>query len=342
MPSLCPPFRFAPYPSPGTLRLPALPHDHIEKKSTLYHNRTMKTLCVCLSATIQRTLCFNDFSTGAVNRTNIWREDASGKAVNASRVLNQLEPGSSLVLCPVGNKNADHFMDLVSRDDALQVHPVYINGKTRSCWTLLDDTHASTTEVIADEAVDAYHLAGAEAEIEVLEAVKEYMQTCAALLFAGSRPAQWSANICARICESAAKAGKIILADFWGKDLLATLQICTPDIIKINDEEYCATFAQKSLSEEELIASITQKSAELHNIIIVTRGTGDTLAAQKGSFFRQPIEKLHPVNTTACGDSFAAGFLSEYLNGRDFSSALKNAAWCAARNAQSIVPGSIR
>ncbi len=314
----------------------------IAKKSCLYHNKNMNILCVCLSSTIQRTLCFDSFALGDVNRTKIWREDASGKALNASRVLNQLESGSSIALCPVGNKNSDHFMDLVSHDDALHVHPIYIEGKTRTCWTLLDDSHASTTEVIADEPVDPYHLAGAEAEIELLEAVKEYMQIGDALLFAGSRPAQWSANICARICEVALKAGKIVLADFWGKDLLTTLQTCTPQIIKINNEEYCATFAQKSLSEEELIASVTQKSKELHNIIIVTRGTEDTIAADDGTLFRQPIEKLHPVNTTACGDSFAAGFLNEYLKAKEFSVALKAAAWCAARNAQSIVPGAIR
>ena len=317
-------------------------HNCIAKDFLLYHNRSMRILCVCLSATIQRTLCFDAFSVDAVNRTKTWREDASGKALNASRVLNQLDPGSSIALCPVGNKNADHFMELVSHDDALHVHPVYITGKTRSCWTLLDDSHATTTEIVADEPADPYHLAGAEAEIELLEAVKEYMQIGDALLFAGSRPAQWYANICARICEAAIKSGKIVLVDYWGKDLLTTLQSCTPQIIKINQDEYCGTFAQKALSEEELIASVTAKSAELHNIIIVTRGTEDTIAANDGKLFRQPVEKLHPVNTTACGDAFAAGFLNEYLKVKDFSSALKNANWCAARNAQSIVPGAIR
>lgn len=319
-----------------------VPSLRIAKNVHLYHNYRMKILCVCLSATIQRTLCFNTFSLNQVNRTNTWREDASGKGVNACRVLNQLEPGCSLVVCPVGNANAGHFLSLAAHDDSLQIHPIYIEGNTRTCWTLLDDKNCVTTEVVADEKESPYHLAGAEAEIELMEAVKNYMRTCDALLLAGSRPAQWSANICARICDLAIKAGKTVLADFRGEELLSTLKICTPQIIKINQDEYCQTFGLSATDEESLISAITAKSAELHNIIIITRGEEETLTAQDGKIYRTKTEKLRPVNTTACGDSFGAGFLYEYLNLRNTSAALAKATWCAARNAQSIVPGAIR
>ena len=105
----------------------------------------MRILCVCLSATIQRTVQFESFSVGEVNRTQTWREDASGKALNAARVLNQLEPGCSTALCPVGNANADHFLVLASRDNDLYVHPIYIEGNTRECWTILDTKNSTTT-----------------------------------------------------------------------------------------------------------------------------------------------------------------------------------------------------
>ncbi|MBQ7159643.1 MAG: hypothetical protein IJS09_09520 [Treponema sp.] len=302
----------------------------------------MKILCVCLSTTIQRTLWFENFSINQLNRTKIWREDASGKALNASRVLNQLETGCSLVLCPVGNANAEYFMKLVARDEDLQVHPVYVDGNTRECWTLLDGEKTATTEVVADETQDPYKLAGAEAEIELLNSVKEYMRTCDALLFAGSRPVQWSANLCARICEIALKEGKMVLADFWGKDLLDTLNMCIPQIIKINHEEYSKTFSDHLLSKEELIESVKAKSAAFHNCIVITNGEDDIIAGADGTIHQLSTEKLRPVNTTACGDSFAAGLLYEYLTTHDFTAALNKAVWCATRNAQSVVPGSIR
>ena len=135
----------------------------------------MKILCVCLSATIQRTIQFYSFEIDNVNRSKNWREDASGKALNAARVLNQLEPGCSTALCPVGNTNAEHFLVLASRDNDLYVHPVYIEGNTRECWTLLDSKNQTTTEVISDEGGDLQHIAGAEAELDLIENIREYI-----------------------------------------------------------------------------------------------------------------------------------------------------------------------
>lgn len=305
----------------------------------------MRILCVCLSATIQRTICFDSLTPGAVNRSQNWREDASGKAVNAARVLNQLEPGSAVALCPVGNANAERFLKLASADSDLYITPICIEGNTRECWTLLNARQGTTTEIISDEAHNPAHIAGAEAELRLLESVRDYMASFDALLLAGSRPAAWSANICARICDAAHKAGKLILADFTGDDLLGTLKVCTPDIIKINEEEFRRTFAIAGNEEEELSAEITKKSAALHNSIVVTRGKKETLAAHDGSFVRVPAEIVAPVNTTACGDSFSAGFLHEILRGGDsasaFESALRAGTHAAALNAQTLVPGSI-
>lgn len=301
----------------------------------------MKILCVCLSATIQRTITFDSFSVNNINRSQDWREDASGKALNAARVLNQLDNGCAVALCPIGNSNAEHFMVLASRDNDLYVHPVYIEGNTRECWTLLDRKNGTTTELVPDEQADFNHIAGAEAELDLIESIREYMSVCDALLLAGSRPSAWSKNIYERICEVAHKAGKVILADFRGDELLGTLKTCIPQIIKINEEEYCQTFGGLLLSEEELEKSIAQRSAELKNSIVVTRGEKGTLAAQNGKNFRCPVEKIATLNTTACGDAFAAGFLRDYLLKSDIESALKEGTRCAALNAQSIIPGSL-
>ena len=301
----------------------------------------MKILCVCLSATIQRTIQFDSFAVNGINRSKTWREDASGKALNAARVLNQLDGGCSTALCPVGNANAEHFLVLASRDNDLYVHPIYTEGSTRECWTLLDTKNSTTTELIPDETADLQHIAGAEAELDLIESVRQYMSTYDALLFAGSRPASWSANICSRICEVAIKTGKIILADFRGKDLLDTLKICIPHIIKINEEEFCQTFGFSAWSEKELEKAIAAKSEEFQNIIIVTRGEKDTLAAEKGKIYRAKSEKIKVVNSTACGDSFAAGFLHEWLKTKDIDKSLREGTRCAALNARSIIPGSI-
>ena len=71
-----------------------------------------KILCICLSSTIQRTINFNNIRLEKVNRSTSYRMDASGKALNSARVLSQLEKDCVQVICPVGEKNKDLFVEL--------------------------------------------------------------------------------------------------------------------------------------------------------------------------------------------------------------------------------------
>ena len=166
-----------------------------------------------------------------------------------------------------------------------------------------------------------------------------------AVLLAGSRPGIWHDDLYATIASIAKDNGKIFLADYIGADMEKTLKSVTPDIIKINDEEFVKTFLPdldfEELSENDLKNEITKISQNLGNIIVVTRGIKSTFAANCGAFAECPTEKVKAVNTTACGDSFNAGFIYEYLKSKNFEQALKKGTWCAARNAESEAPGSI-
>ena len=76
----------------------------------------MKILCICLSSTLQRTITFDSLKLEHVNRSKHYRLDASGKAVNSARVLEQLEAGTSTVVCPLGEKNLTAFTEAAERD----------------------------------------------------------------------------------------------------------------------------------------------------------------------------------------------------------------------------------
>ena len=391
-------------------------------------------LTVCLSSTLQKTVTFNKVSLTHVNRSTSYRLDASGKAVNTARVLDMLEPGVSLSLCPLGKENADLFLKLAEQDK-LAVKTVMVPGFTRECLTLLDSSNHETTEIVVGEPALDFDREKAEQEfMEILQkALSEGTdpqveqegtgpygkkgtdlydtdpqskqegtdpygkegtdpygkkgtkqkgtdpqlkqegtdpqskqegtdpqlkqegtdpqddKAVQAVVLAGSRPAMWSEDFQARISKVVVDAGVILLADFCGKDLLRALELCTPQIIKINEEELCSTFGYEfPLPEDKLRLLISEKSKELKNVIVITRGTEETYAARNGVFYSHPVEKVVPVNTTACGDTFNAGFIYEYLKtldetGKaDVQSALSKGTWCAARNAESEVPGTIR
>ena len=296
-----------------------------------------KILCLCLSSTIQRTVTFENLLLENVNRSKSYVEHASGKAINSARVLNQLQKGYVKAICPLGEENYNHFLNL-AKNDGLSIEYVLIPGSTRSCWTLLNSSNHTTTELVVGEPAEEKQ---DKAEVKFLKLFYENLMDVDAVLLAGSRPAIWSEDLYATISGMTKDNNKFLLADFTGKDLLTTLKTAIPDVIKINDEEFCQTFAC-SREENSLKEALIQKSKDLNNIIVVTRGKDSTLAAKKGELFECECEKILPVNTTACGDSFNAGFLFEYLQNDDFEAAIKKGNWAAARNALSVIPGSIQ
>lgn len=292
-----------------------------------------KILCVCMSATYQRTVVFENLTLEQVNRAKHYGLYASGKAVNSARVISQLEKDSVITICPLGKQNLTEFVELAEKD-GLGLSFVETPGKIRECWTLLDTNKKTTTELVVGEPQPLEDFSNSE--IKLLKLISEKLEECDALLLAGSRQGKWSPDIYAVICGIALDKGKTVLADFIGNELLTTLKTSVPSIVKINDEEFKATFNIEASPQ-----NICQKSKEYKNIIVITRGCNSTLAAKNGEFFECPSLKVEPVNTTACGDSFNAGFLYEYLKTKDMTKALQKGTWCAAQNAQVEAPGSI-
>ena len=259
--------------------------------------------------------------------------------MNAARVLNQLEQGSVRVVCPLGEENQRRFTEFAERDKLL-LSPVTIPGNTRECWTVLDKSAKTTTELVVGE--PAVEKLSQNKVDEFMDAVGESLSDSDALLIAGSRPAIWPDDLSCAICKTASDAGKITLVDFWGDDLKRTLKAFSPTIVKINEEEFFSTFGGKP-GVAGLKAALTTISKKHDTVFVVTRGDKATYAAQKGKIFEADSEKdLKVVNTTACGDAFSAGFLYEYLKSGDISAALKKGTWCAARNAENECPGSLQ
>lgn len=314
-----------------------------------------KILCICFSATFQRSVSFAQVELEKVNRSEHYGLYASGKAVNSARILAQMEPGCVETVCPLGQENMKEFIELAD-SDKLNLSYVTVPGKIRECWTLLDRKNASTTELVVGENNGALWTDEVcrTAEIKFLKLINEKLSDddVAGVILAGSRQGKWSDDIYATIAGMAEDAGKVFLADYIGPDLLATLRACPGAIVKINDEEFCKTFLSSqdfekwnSLGDgektDEFKSLLAEKNKEYGNIFVITRGTRTTIAAHNGNLSEYDVELVKPVNTTACGDSFNAGFMWEFLHSKDLAAAVKKGTWCAARNAESEVPGSI-
>ncbi len=296
----------------------------------------MKILCVCLSPSIQRTLVFDNFTTAQVNRTKNYIQNAGGKAINTARVIEQLAPGSAVCIFPLAKQNSGEFLSLLKKD-GIRSKTVSVPGSTRTCWTALSK-YGETTEIIAEEPVSSDRKLFEKREKQLLKLIEKEASKGDALVLSGSAPHCWNQDIYSKIAEKAAAAGLAIVLDFKGPALLRCLdelKNCTNSIfVKINMDEFTETFSQA------LLTPVTKRYPNV--TFIVTDGKLPTHAASSAMEEKTfESKEIRVVNTTACGDSFNAGFIVEFLKSHNPESAVREGIRCASLNAQTIVPGSL-
>ncbi len=300
-------------------------------------------LAVCLNPTFQRTIVLNNLNRGEVNRSQTARLDASGKGVNAARVLNQLGACAVHLTHLTDNKSKrEEFLSLC-RQDNLDVIWTGSSSPIRTCITLLDTRDNSTTEIIEptlpveEKTVD-----------EIRKLFTNQLEKSSHVILSGSKAPGYPDNLFADFCSQAKKAGVPVTADFRGEDLLQSLPH-NPQVVKINLVEFCATFLKElTVSENDdsgvldlVKAKLKELSAEGSSFVL-TRGSRNILCAEKGKVMEIPVEKVVPVNTIGSGDAFAAGMTFALSRQASLTEAVKKGMECGAKNAMLLKPGSIK
>jgi 1-phosphofructokinase/tagatose 6-phosphate kinase len=151
--------------------------------------------------------------------------------------------------------------------------------------------------------------------------------------------------------QKAKERGRKVILDLRGKDLIESLRY-GPDIIKPNLYEFASTFVPELVKDNDLsgdeiavkerVRAAVLELCEKHGCrVILTRGSGQIWAAEKGKFFEVGFEAIKPVNTTGSGDAFTAGLASALGDGADFAAAIAEGVRCGALNARNFRPGVI-
>jgi fructose-1-phosphate kinase PfkB-like protein len=300
-------------------------------------------LSICLNPTIQKILRFPSVVQGAVNRTDEHYLYASGKGINATRVLTQLGK-KALHLTQLGGVMRPLFLSLCTQD-GLSVEWTESESEIRFCYTVLTDS--GVTELIEES-----KKVGASAQERLLEKYDLLLgaQDFFCMIISGTKAAGFSDTLIPLMVRKAKEKGINVILDIKGKDLIESLPYA-PDIIKPNLFEFASTFAPHLVRGNESIADNTQeqiKSIALDIVkkygcrIILTNGSRKIFAAEKDNFFEIEIKTVKAVNTTGCGDAFTAGLASALADGADFRGAINEGIRCGALNAGFIKPGVIR
>lgn len=306
----------------------------------------MHVLVVCLNPTVQRTLVVEGLRIGEVNRVVEHRIDASGKGVNAGRVLAQL--GARVThLTQSGGRDHELFRRL-AEEDGIEMATVEADVELRQGTTVIDRSTATTTEV-----VEKRETVPSGTEDRIRRRYEELLPPADGVLIAGSKAPGFSGELFPGLVERARAAGKFVLIDYRGEDLLGSLPH-RPDIVKPNLMEFARTFlseqAGADLSEhehdEELLAETRRKMLELHASygadVVLTRGSSPALYVVDGVVEEAAPPEITPVNTIGSGDAFGGALVFKRLSGATLAESVRFAHACAAENAKLLKPGSIR
>jgi sugar/nucleoside kinase (ribokinase family) len=114
----------------------------------------------------------------------------------------------------------------------------------------------------------------------------------------------------------------------WGKDLLEALS--EADVFLPNEVELAALSGTSDV--EQALARLDNG----HTRIVAKLGAKGCVAREGGRLLRAEALPVQPVDTTGAGDSFNAGFLHAWLDGRPLAECLRWGAACGSLSTRGV------
>jgi fructose-1-phosphate kinase PfkB-like protein len=295
-------------------------------------------LTLCLNPTLQKTYVFSLLKNGEINRTSQCFLDISGKGINVTRVLHTLGE-CAIHLTHLGGTFAPFFKKRAIQE-GLKLETVRTGVDIRFCTTLVETGNHGVTEIVEN---------GFPVEPSTEKRLRRkfslLIRRCRAVIISGSKAPGYSDGLFPDLVRMSRQAGLFVIADYRGPDLIASLDR-KPHVIKPNFTEFVETFFpgyDPAHRAPDLQPQVEQKLIELyrkHDIASILTDGVRTITYTDGPVLKRvEPEPLEPVNTTGCGDAFAAGFASRFLKTTIFSEAIRFADECARKNARHVRPG---
>jgi fructose-1-phosphate kinase PfkB-like protein len=302
---------------------------------------TMSILIINLNPTFQRTMIFKNFQTGEVNRSKRVLFDVSGKGINIARVLSQKNMRCD-VLTHIGKEQSDEYIAKCT-DDGINLLYALSDGTNRTCTTIICDNENPT------ELVEEAHAVNLNCTKEIKDIFYSNLDNYEIIIITGTRAPGYDDLIYADFIKEAKHRGKFVILDICKNELLKALPY-NPNIIKPNLSEFCITFFDEVVMENEdteylkdKISSKMQQLYEMHQIkTIITRGKNNTWVFDESGFYEIDVHSVdNCVNTIGCGDTFLASLAFNLSNELSLKECILKASVDSSLNATTIRPGSL-
>ncbi len=297
-------------------------------------------MVVCLNPVLQKTLVYQSFRKGEVNRTAEYRLDAAGKGVCAARVLTQL--GERVVhLTHLGGPSRDWFLDLCAKDH-VALRWVDSASPIRFCTTVIDESDHTASELVEEAEPVA-----APTRARLVKLYKSLLPDFDAVLLSGTVAAGYGPGLMGELARLAFDSGKHSYLDIKGQDLLDCLP-ARPISVKPNLEELSSTLrrAKTPPANEEELRSLAARAGKdwyerYGTYLVVTRGGKSCLYWDGKNLDEYPVPSIALVNPIGSGDAFGVGLAAALEHGDSIKDAVARGVELGGLNALRLKPGSL-
>lgn len=193
-------------------------------------DNTTHLLAIGLNPALQKTLVFEQWERGQVNRAQMNLTSVGGKGQQFSRAASHLIPGMVSLAQFLGGDNGERIDHMLEQAGVNQI-TVTTSGETRCCLTVIDRHTREATELIEPSAT----IQPEEAE-QLLSKTLHFLQQgrVTGLALCGTYPPGVDESFYVRLAQ--AKGNATLLLDSY-RDVDAVLATGQVDILKVNAHE---------------------------------------------------------------------------------------------------------
>lgn len=286
-------------------------------------------LCLAITPALQRTLFFEGFRPGQVNRSRRTLVTASGKGVNVALALARL--GSPVRLVGFQGGDSGRFIAQEMRSLGVEACWVETAAPTRSCHTLVERDTGQVTELVEEAAPPT------DQEWAALDRLlQEQMKGCSWFALSGALPPGSPAGALDRLIRQAHAAGVQVIIDSQGEPLRACLP-ARPALVKLNQEELLRTAATAG-KPSEAARMLLEAGARA---LLVTDGAQPAWLHAGGQAESFPVPKVNLLNPIGSGDCVTAGLLHALTHGQPLREAVRFGLACGSANAETATPAHL-
>jgi tagatose 6-phosphate kinase len=291
-------------------------------------------LVVGLSPAWQRTLVFEEFSQGKVNRAAHVNETASGKGVNVARVASILGADVRLLTLAGGTRGTLLRENMERQPFGTRI--VRVNAETRICQTLL--AGAGATELVEESGA----LSSTEAK-NVLRAFGAEARRAKLVVLTGTVPNGCGDDFYARLVHQSQLLGVPVLIDAQKAQLLNALRK-QPLLVKINRDELSAATRVNCDQPSGVSRALCRLLKNGPQHAVITDGPNSVYVSAKPgqapTMLKPPRVKTE--NPIGSGDAMMAGIAVALMRAKPVLEAVRLGIACGAANAMTAEPGCVR